>query len=738
MKTRLIAFIVLIAALFVGFSFIYNSPLDPKEKNKVENLEVFAKLYGYVRYFHPSDEATSINWDKFLFYGIEQVSEVNEPAELKQVLENLFLPIAPTIDIYLSKDEPKSPSLNNKTDDKVLVTWQHKGFGFRQSYPPYRSVRLGRTDLGDSVNFIFKEWPIDDYGDKKFELSIKGEASKNTSTKVRILAFKDDYSNIVYSQVLKVDDLNKKILSGTFPEGTIYLSLSIGLIGEGNLKVEDLELSVSDSNGNSETLLNTHNQWKSDEKENRILGWSITGFGYDYEVENSSSLRIRSKKGIIPGSVFEKYANTSDVVTKDLGKGIACRIPLALYLQKEKLTQFSSAFNDLNTRLEKTQIEDNTAQLEPTRIGAVISAWSIFNHFYPYFDVVKADWESILTATLENVLQDQNEEECLLTLWEMTSHLQDGHTTVWHPLSDRKLKRLPILFDFVENQIVVLQSNDTSIKRGDILMEIDDKPANKVFTRFMELASGSSQAKKTMALYRFTLQDTSTISKLKIKRSSEILNVSVERKGQVPYYMRPERISMIEEGIFYVNLDKASMSEINERIHEIAESKGVIFDLRGYPNANHDIINHLIGTPVKSPRYNTPQIIYPDLENIAGYHTSERQIYQPKEPRIMGEIIFLVNERVQSYAESVMGVIEYYKLADIVGSPTAGVNGNINYFNTMGGFVFPWTGMQVLRQDYGQHHLIGIKPTVSIKPTLKGISEGRDEVLDKAIELISK
>ena len=31
----------------------------------IENLLAFAKLYGYVRYFHPSDAASSIDWERF-------------------------------------------------------------------------------------------------------------------------------------------------------------------------------------------------------------------------------------------------------------------------------------------------------------------------------------------------------------------------------------------------------------------------------------------------------------------------------------------------------------------------------------------------------------------------------------------------------------------------------------------------------------------------------------------------
>ena len=30
----------------------------------IENVRAFAKLYGYVRWFHPSDEASAIDWDK--------------------------------------------------------------------------------------------------------------------------------------------------------------------------------------------------------------------------------------------------------------------------------------------------------------------------------------------------------------------------------------------------------------------------------------------------------------------------------------------------------------------------------------------------------------------------------------------------------------------------------------------------------------------------------------------------
>ncbi len=46
-----------------------------------------------------------------------------------------------------------------------------------------------------------------------------------------------------------------------------------------------------------------------------------------------------------------------------------------------------------------------------------------------------------------------------------------------------------------------------------------------------------------------------------------------------------------------------------------------------------------------------------------------------------------------------------------------------------------WTGMLVKNHDGSKHHLKGITPDIYIERTLKGIKEGRDEFLEKGIEL---
>lgn len=85
-----------------------------------------------------------------------------------------------------------------------------------------------------------------------------------------------------------------------------------------------------------------------------------------------------------------------------------------------------------------------------------------------------------------------------------------------------------------------------------------------------------------------------------------------------------------------------------------------------------------------------------------------------------------------------MGIVENYKLGTIVGGPTAGANGNVNALNLPGGFRITFTGMRVIKHDGSQHHLLGIQPDAPIEPTVAGIRSGRDEVLEKALEVIKK
>ena len=109
---------------------------------------------------------------------------------------------------------------------------------------------------------------------------------------------------------------------------------------------------------------------------------------------------------------------------------------------------------------------------------------------------------------------------------------------------------------------------------------------------------------------------------------------------------------------------------------------------------------------------------------------------QPQKPYFTAKRVFLIDGRAISYAETVMGIVEYFKLGEIVGEPTAATNGNVNPFRLPGGFSMSWTGMKVLKHDGSQHHGIGILPTIPVSRTRKGVAVGKDEILLRGLEVV--
>jgi hypothetical protein len=174
--------------------------------------------------------------------------------------------------------------------------------------------------------------------------------------------------------------------------------------------------------------------------------------------------------------------------------------------------------------------------------------------------------------------------------------------------------------------------------------------------------------------------------------------------------------------------------EMNARMSDLARARCVIFDFRGYIKSRPDFIQHLLTQKdTDTSWFQVPQIIYPDHLDFS-YHYSGWNLL-PSEPHIKAKIIVIVDSRAISAAESFLSYFEKYKLGIIIGQPSAGTNGNINSVNFSGIYNVIWTGMHVVKHDGSQHHGVGIIPNVLIERTVKGIREGRDEFLEKAIEL---
>jgi hypothetical protein len=539
-----------------------NATVDAIESEiLIKNLQVFAKLYGYVKFFHPSDEASSMDWERFAIHGVEYVKVARNQNELKQKLMDLFHPIAPTVKIYDADEQPPEPHPLLTHEDTVglkLVAWQHRGVG---------------------------------------------------------------YGNVDYYQ----------------------------------------------------------------------------------------SIRLNRPTEEVANPLFDEHPEAGEVVERFLGRNLAAQIPLALFSNDSMTLRPKNAppLSPLAEMLQAVPLEELTGADEALRYAGVVIAWNIFQHFYPYFDEVDVNWDDVLYSSLRKASEDRTEEDFLNTLKWMVVQLNDGHGYVrLHEINE--YASLPFIIREIEGELMVTSdSNDVEVdtcpfRFGDRITSINGKPADQWFEKARNLISGTPQWKTALALSELTFGLPGESFHFILSRPGDTVVCDVTRENE--YSPQPagrlNPIERIREDIYYVDLTRASMEDIEEKAHSLAAAKGIIFDHRGYPNSNHGVLQHLSKDTLRSAHWQVPLQIYPDQMEIVAYDTSGRWTLEPNEPYFPGKIVYLINKNVISYGESVMGIVEHYELAEMVGETTAGTNGGVNNFTLPGGYNVWWTGMRVVKHDY--------------------------------------
>ena len=108
----------------------------------LDNAAAFARLYGVVRYFYPSDASASLDWNRFAIHGVKQVRGARDTKALQATLLGLFSPLGPGIEI--SQNLPPPPALGSP--DHQLIAWRYLGAGMSgSSVPgPYKAKRTRR------------------------------------------------------------------------------------------------------------------------------------------------------------------------------------------------------------------------------------------------------------------------------------------------------------------------------------------------------------------------------------------------------------------------------------------------------------------------------------------------------------------------------------------------------------------------------------------------------------------
>jgi len=164
-----------------------------------------------------------------------------------------------------------------------------------------------------------------------------------------------------------------------------------------------------------------------------------------------------------------------------------------------------------------------------------------------------------------------------------------------------------------------------------------------------------------------------------------------------------------------------------------AGTKGLVIDIRNYPSefVVFALGPRLIDRPTEFARFTNG-----DPANPGAFHWMPPISIQPVSPQYTGKIAILVDEVSQSQAEYTSMTFRSARNAIVVGSTTAGADGNVSPIPLPGGLRSMVSGIGVFYPDKKPTQRVGIIADIEARPTIHGVRSGRDEVLEVALRQI--
>lgn len=378
------------------------------------------------------------------------------------------------------------------------------------------------------------------------------------------------------------------------------------------------------------------------------------------------------------------------------------------------------------------------------RLGGVVIAWNVFRHFYPYFGDDGLEWDQSLSRWLEDAAMASDGPGFVAVLERMVARLDDGHGDIG-PRAEAY--SLPLVWQPVEGVLAITglpAGGYAGLSVGDVVLGIDGMPAEERLAGEAERVSASTAHRRTWrATERLRLRETDRVVELEIQGAdggrSSVSVRPVPRAAMVGVLAepRPAPVTWLPAGAWYFDLTRLDNRALTEALALVRAGHPVIFDIRGYPGGiNAAFLGELSSAEVTTPPFRIPVDLLPEARSRTW--ESVGWSVPPGSSRIIGPVAFLTDARAISYAETLLAMVAGHDLGEIVGSPTAGTNGNINPFTLPGGYRISWTGMEVVNHDGTPLHGHGVTPTVPAQRTIAGVRAGRDEVLERALDVVAR
>lgn len=469
-----------------------------------------------------------------------------------------------------------------------------------------------------------------------------------------------------------------------------------------------------------------------------VAAWRHEGLG----IGADASGPFQSSRVIYPIADARLRAGFPDPnapLVMDLGGGVSCLMPSAVMVStKTKTVPAGEPFKG----------GAGAASLfnRDVRLGIVVQVWSAMREFWPYFGEREVDWDAALRETIAGVW-NAPPREFMGRLRAMVARTADGQADVYLT-GDAGEKRLPVEWRWAEGQLVITKalSEDAAkalsewIGHGAIAATIGGEEIGDALARAAAQSPGATpESVRERALESLLAGPADEpvrlqITPLNAKTRSPVI---VELRRTASLWSSPPSLAEVarEEapGVLVVRARGATPAMLGELRPTLAAAKRIVFDLRSASPISV-VIGSMLDEAISAPTVATPIRLAPDQGDLS--FEQEEGIILPQSPRVGAAVVFVADARTMGEAERDLLAVREAKLGPIVGERTAGTAGEVIEVPLGAGMSLRFTGRMTRRYDGEPLFGAGVTPDVIVAPTIAGLAAGRDEALERAIEMV--
>lgn len=380
---------------------------------------------------------------------------------------------------------------------------------------------------------------------------------------------------------------------------------------------------------------------------------------------------------------------------------------------------------------------------------ALYRFWNIIEYWFPYRDVIGANWDDVLTTFIPRVALAADSDTYKREMMALIARVNDTHANLWSSLDVRPpvgACRIPVIARFIQDKAVVTaypqggSGTADGLQIGDVIDAIDGVSVPALVERWTPYYAASNQPTRLRDIAQSMTRGACGPVTVRVTRSAGSLDVNTQRAesgppagGRRTQDRAGETFQKLSPDVAYLKLSSVQSAQAAKYIESAAGTKGWIIDIRNYPSefVVFALGSRLVDRPTPFARFTRG-----DPSNPGAFHWTPPVSLAPAIPRYSGKIVILVDEMSLSQSEYTAMAFRSAPNATVVGSTTAGADGNVSRVPLPGGLDSRISGIGVFYPDKKPTQRIGIVPDIEARPTIEGIRNGRDEVVEAALRHI--